>query len=92
MKFSIIDPIDNTPLLLNVMPAEYEGQPALKVVFPEMDSITMIKKNEVWLNAAPTDISPELIKAISLGIQSRQCQQENKSILIISFFQGADYK
>lgn len=69
MKFSIKDPKDDTPLLLRVVPITHEGEQALKIVFPETDSITMIKKNGLWINAGQTDVRPELVKAISRGIQ-----------------------
>lgn len=69
MKFNIQDPTDNNPLLLNAIPTEHEGELALKVVFPEKDSITMIKKNGTWINATQTDINLELVKAIAQGIQ-----------------------
>ena len=69
MKFSIKDPTDNKPLLLNAIPTSHEGDPALKVIFPEKDSITMVKRNNMWTSAEETDLREELIKAISRGIQ-----------------------
>lgn len=88
MKFNILDPTDRKPLLLHVVPTEHEGTQALKVIFPEKDSITMIKKNGVRLNAIDTDISPELVKAISKGIHShihenmQQTQHNDKSTVM----------
>ena len=69
MRFSIKDPTDHKPLLLNAIPTSHEGAQALKVIFPERDSITMVKRNNVWTNAAETDLRIELLKAISQGIQ-----------------------
>ncbi|ETZ23058.1 hypothetical protein [Pedobacter sp. V48] len=86
MRFSIKDPTDNKPLLLNAIPALHQGEQALKVIFPEKDSITMIKRNNVWTSAGETDLRAELVKAISRGIQlhieQHSIQQKQNSFKI----------
>ena len=86
MRFCIIDPTDDNPLLLNAIPTSHEGEQALKVIFPEKDSITMVKRNKVWTSAGETDLREELVNAISRGIQlhldQHSVQQKQNSFKI----------
>lgn len=75
MKFSIKDPADYTIIVLEMVPEEHEGKQVLKVIFPEKDSILMIRKNGIWSNATETDLNDKLVKAISRGIHAHILQQ-----------------
>jgi len=76
MKFSIKDPSDGTIIVMEMVPEEHEGEQVLRVIFPEKDSILMIRKNGIWSNATETDLKVELVNAISRGIHAHIRQHQ----------------
>ena len=69
MKFTIIDPSENTPIELKAQPEDYQGDQGLRIIFPGKDSFVIVEKNGQWNVMDETDINPELIEAITKGLK-----------------------
>jgi len=68
MKFTIIDPSDNSPINLIAVPEDYYGEQGLRIIFPEKDSFVMVEKNGEWTVMDETDLNPHLISAIAKAL------------------------
>lgn len=69
MKFTIINPADNTPIELRAQAEDYNGDQGLRIIFPEKDSFVMVQKDGQWTVMDETDINPRLIDAIAEGLK-----------------------
>lgn len=69
MKFTIINPADNTPIELRAQAEDYNGDQGLRIIFPEKDSFVIVQKEGQWIVMDETDINPKLIDAIAEGLK-----------------------
>lgn len=65
MKFTIINPTDNTAVQLRVHAEDYNGEQGLRIIFPEKDSFIIVQKDGQWKVMDETDMNPKLIDAIA---------------------------
>jgi hypothetical protein len=70
MRFAIKEPVTGEQLMLDAEPEDYNGEQALRIIFPERDSFLLLEKDGEWQVLDEEDLNPLLVEAVVKGLHS----------------------
>ena len=68
MRIKVKGHLDNSDLILDARPEDYNGQQGWRIIFPEKDSFVMVQNSGEWNVMDESDLNPELIEAIGKAL------------------------